>query len=400
MTEQRFVEITREISIPPDDVFRALTQPFDLSLWFCHSAWTDPHPGGEYQVRWRNGWWARGEYEMVERPRRIACTWFGKDEPGETNVVFEIIATDAGTLVRLIHSGFGDDALWDKAVFEAENSWPAALENLESMLTQGIDLREASRPVLGIVPGELTAQRAALEGITATRGVYLAHVFPDGGAAAAGLQQGDVITQIGGMAVTDADSLTTTLGAHRTGARVQVGYVRGARSGVVDVQLRARPGPEIPSDPGQLVERARALRGAFIAELREIVAGLTDAQAATKPGGDGWSVAETLAHLSLSERFLQRWCADVIEGNTRGQSAGNPTATPELLAMTLSATPTPEGLVNRLEQDIEETHALFAALRPSIVARRARFRVMATALLDDLHLRDHLDQIRAAADLK
>ena len=398
MTEQRFVEVSREIQASPEAVFRALTHPLDLSFWFCHDAWTDPRPGGEFQVRWRNGWWARGGFEMVERPRRVVCSWYGKDEPGETNVVFEILAMDQGTQVRLIHSGFGDDAWWDKAVLEAESSWPSALENLDSVLTSGVDLRAANRPVLGIVPVELTPERAAKENIVATRGIYVGSVLPEGGASAAGLKPGDVITHIAGMAVTDHDSLTTTLGPYQAGDRVHVGYKRGARSGLVAVELMTRPGPQIPLDLQQAVERARESHCGLIAELRALVADLTDEKASRKTESDDWSIKETLAHLSVSERFLQRWCADMIVGNTRGQIAGNATAAPELLAMTLSAVPTVGALVQRLEQDMQETRALFAALRPEIVAMRARYRLMVGALLDDLHVRDHIEQIRAAVN--
>jgi uncharacterized protein YndB with AHSA1/START domain len=397
MTEQRCVEVSQEIKASPEDVFRALTHPLDLSFWFCHSAWTDPQPGGELQVRWRNGWWARGVYEMVERPRRVAFTWHGKDEPGETNVVFEIAATDDGTLVKLTHSGFGDDAVWDKAVFEAESSWLPALENLDSVLTTGIDLREATRPVLGILSAPLTPERAAKENIATTRGVYLSGVLPEGGAAAAGLKRGDVITHIGGMAVTDEESLTTTLGAYHAGDRVQIGYVRGVGSGIVGIELRVRPSREVPSTPEQAVERARALRGDLIAELRALVAGLTEEQANRKPDRHAWSVNETLAHLSVSERFFQRWCADIIVGNTRGQVDANPATTPELLATALGGDPTPEGLIDRLGREVEDTHALYAALRPEVVAMKARYRLLVMALLSDLHLRDHIEQIRAAA---
>jgi uncharacterized protein YndB with AHSA1/START domain len=398
MTEQRCVEVSRQIKASPIDVFRALTHPLDLSLWFCHTAWTDPQPGGEFRVRWRNGWWARGVFEMVERPRRVAFTWQGKDEPGETDVVFELTAMEEGTSVKLTHSGFGDDALWDKAVLEAESSWLPALENLDSVLTTGIDLREANRPVLGVLSVPLTAERAANENIATSRGIYLSTVLPDGGAAVAGLKRGDVITHIGGMAVTDEPSLTTTLGAYRAGDRVQVGYVRGMKSGIVGVDLQVRPMEEIPSDPEKVVESARVLRGDLIAELRKLVSGLTTGQANRRPLPQALTVNETLAHLSVSERFLQRWCADIIVGNTHGQVEANPALSPELLAMVLSEAPSPEALVDRLEREMQETHALYAALRPDVVAMKARYRLLVTALLSDLHVHDHIEQIREAVD--
>jgi uncharacterized protein YndB with AHSA1/START domain len=399
MADQRVVEISRMIDATPEAVFRALTHPLELTYWFSHLAWTDPKVGGDFEVRWRNGWWARGVYRMLERPGRIELTWQGKDEPYETNLVFEIKAQEQGTLVRVIHSGYGEDAVWDKAVSEAESSWPLSLENLESVLTTGIDLREASRPLLGIVPEELTAERAVKEGIGVEHGIYLTGVLDDGGAAEAGLQKGDVITSIGGMAVFDQDSLTTTLSRYRAGERTHVRYVRGRGQGTAIVELKQRPIPEISFDPQEVVAQVREEQAAVMTELRQALDGLTEEDAGERPAPGEWSVKETLAHLSHNERATQQWFCDIIVGTTPGQSGGNPTVVPEIFGMVFAAAPTVEKLVARLEQDMEETLALFGALRPQIVAMKARYRQMASYLhYWSFHTREHLEQMKAAIE--
>jgi uncharacterized protein YndB with AHSA1/START domain/uncharacterized damage-inducible protein DinB len=398
MTKERVVRVSQEVDATPETVFRALTHPLELSFWLCHQAWTEPRVGGDFLVRWRNGWWARGVYQTVERPRRVALTWQGKDEPGETTVTFEIEALDkvAATAVTVVHSGYGEEAIWDKAVAEAEKSWPLALENLASILATGVDLREARRPLLGIMPGELTPERAAREGIATESGVYLAGVTEDGGAAKAGLQKGDAITRIGGMAVPDMNALTTTLSPYRAGDRVQVGYVRGRDHGTVVIELKARPMPEVSFDPRQVVAQVREEQATLMDELRQAVTGLSEEEAGKKPSDGEWSVKETLAHLSVSERLLQRELADLIVGTTAGQYGGNPTVVAECLAMTLAAAPTVEALLARFEQDMEETRALFAALRPEVVAMKARYRAMANMMQFWLfHTREHLHQIKA-----
>ena len=399
MSDQRAVEVSRAIEATPEVVFRMLTQPLDLSFWLCHHAWTDPRPGGDFHLRWRNGWWARGVFLMVERPQRIELTWQGKDEPGETNLVFEIRAQDNGTMVRVVHSGFGAEAVWEKAVAEAESSWPRVLENLESVLTTGVDLREASRPMLGIVPEELTREKAENEGLRVESGVFLAGVLENGGAAEAGLLQGDVLTSVGALAVTDWDSLTTTLARYRAGDVVQVSYVRGERRGVCAVELKARPIPQVSFDPQQVVGEVREERAAALHDLRQALADVSEEEAGKRPSADGWCIKEILAHLSLSERFTQRWFADIIAGSTEGQSAANPTALPEALAMTLMAAPTVEALLDRLEKDMEETLVFFAALRPKVIAMKARYRAMASSLILGFHFRQHANQIKAAIEI-
>lgn len=394
MTEQRAVEVTQEIEATPEAIFQAIINPLDLSSWFCHNAWTDPKVGGDFLVRWRNGWWARGEYQMVERPWRVALTWKGKDEPGETNLVFKIQTRDRGSLVTATHSGYGADAVWDKAVSEAEQSWPLALDNLASVLEKGIDLREASRPMLGIMPQELTAEQSTEQGIGTENGIYLTSVLENGAAAAAGLQKGDVIISVGGMAVTDLDALTTTLSPHHAGERVHIVYVRGRDRISAVVELKPRKAPEVSFDPQQVVDQAHEIREAFFNELRQAMGGLSEEQAEIKPSANAWSVKEVLAHLSLSERFTQLWLANRINGTTAGQSGGDPSHLPEAFAMTLSGAPTVEALLKRLEGDMQEVLSLFAALRPEVVAMKWRYRTMASALLLEYHYRDHLNQIK------
>jgi hypothetical protein len=336
---------------------------------------------------------------MVERPQRIALTWQGKDEPGETNLVFEIRAQDNGTVVRVVHSGFGADAVWEKAVAEAESSWPRVLENLESVLTTGIDLREANRPMLGIVPEEVTREKAKNEGLRVESGIFLAGVLENGGAAEAGLLRGDVLTTVGALAITDWDTLTTTLARYQAGDVVQVSYVRGERRGVCAVELKARPTPQVSFDPKQVVGEVREERAAALQDLRQALADVSEEEAGTRPSVDEWCIKETLAHLSLSERCTQRWFADIVAGTTEGQFGANPTALPEALTMTQSAAPTVEALLDRLENDMEETLMFFTTLRPEVIAMKARYRAMASSLLLGFHFRQHANQIKAAIEI-
>jgi hypothetical protein len=156
--------------------------------------------------------------------------------------------------------------------------------------------------------------------------------------------------------------------------------------------------PQVSFDPQKVVQQVREERAAMLRDLRAAVAGLSDEEAEKAPEVGEWSVKDTLAHLSLNERLTQCWFADVIVGSTAGQVGGNPAAAPETLAMTLAAARTVAALLDRLETDMAETVALFAALRPEIVAMKARYRAMATTLLAGFHIRDHTNQIRATID--
>jgi hypothetical protein len=301
-------------------------------------------------------------------------------------------------LLRLLHSGFTDDPVWDKAVAEAESSWSLAVDNLESVLTTGIDKRQASRPILGIMPEELTADVASKAGIAVGSGVYVAGVFEEAGAAESGIQKGDVITGIGGISVSDPDSLATTLANFHAGERVHLSYMRGKGRFTVAVALKPAPMPKVDFDPQQLVARVQPQQAALLQRVREALARVSEDQTRTTPAAGEWSVMDILAHLSLSERFAQSRFADTIAGTTAGQPGGNRSALPELLAMTLDSAPTAEALLARWENDMRETLTLFAALRPEVVANKARYYSMASNLLLDFHAREHVNQIEATVE--
>ncbi|HSI93921.1 MAG TPA: trypsin-like peptidase domain-containing protein [Jiangellaceae bacterium] len=70
-----------------------------------------------------------------------------------------------------------------------------------------------------------------------TTGALVADVVPGGAADTAGLQQGDVITQIEDLAVNDAESLIAAVRAFRPGDDVSLTVVRNGESLTVDVTL-------------------------------------------------------------------------------------------------------------------------------------------------------------------
>ena len=69
-------------------------------------------------------------------------------------------------------------------------------------------------------------------------GIYVAEVSADGAAAAAGLQQGDVITAIDGKTIEKFGQLQELLVNHRPGDKVTVTYVRDKKIHTVQITLR------------------------------------------------------------------------------------------------------------------------------------------------------------------
>lgn len=108
------IERTLEFDATPERVWRALTDPEELSAWFPDDARDlDVRPGGA-------GWWhweAHGRYavrfEVVERPRRLVWVWAREpgvsvDESPSTRVEWRLETRegDEGTRLHLREEGF------------------------------------------------------------------------------------------------------------------------------------------------------------------------------------------------------------------------------------------------------------------------------------------------------
>jgi Do/DeqQ family serine protease len=75
---------------------------------------------------------------------------------------------------------------------------------------------------------------------TNVEGVYVSSVAPDGGAAAAGIKKGDVITKVNGGAVISGIQMSAQIASFRPGDKVPVSYIRGGKEYSVTVVLKKK----------------------------------------------------------------------------------------------------------------------------------------------------------------
>jgi uncharacterized protein YndB with AHSA1/START domain len=102
--------VEREIRIDarPETVFGFLTDPALMLRWKGIEADLEPRPGGIYRVVVSPRSTIRGEYVVVEPPRRVVFTWGveGSDgmlPPGASTVEVTLTPDGDGTLLRLVH---------------------------------------------------------------------------------------------------------------------------------------------------------------------------------------------------------------------------------------------------------------------------------------------------------
>jgi uncharacterized protein YndB with AHSA1/START domain len=138
------LELTHRFAAPREEVFDAWINPDVLRRWW-HAAPTwdtplaevDAREGGGYRLSMRTDagevHTVRGEYREVRPPERLVYTWSWEEGPemaGSENtvVVVEFLEDGDGTLVKLTHTGFGNEQVRAMHV----HGWEAVLASLES----------------------------------------------------------------------------------------------------------------------------------------------------------------------------------------------------------------------------------------------------------------------------
>jgi putative serine protease PepD len=109
----------------------------------------------------------------------------------------------------------------------------------KSLVDQIIETGHVTYPYFGISVAPIPP--AAAEKLKVTDGLYVISVVEGGPSAQAGLQPGDVITEVDGTPATSPDVLTHTVMTTKAGESVTVTYVRDGRTHTANVTLRLPP---------------------------------------------------------------------------------------------------------------------------------------------------------------
>ena len=112
-----------------------------------------------------------------------------------------------------------------------------------------VDLKEygiVQRALLGVmfrvIDENFIEQEGKNKGITEIGGVYVAEAVEDGAAKAARIEKGDVITEIDGIKIGDAATVTEIIGKHRPNDKVNVTVKRAGKVKHFEVVLRNKAG--------------------------------------------------------------------------------------------------------------------------------------------------------------
>lgn len=128
--------------------------------------------------------------------------------------------------------------------------------NMAQQITeQLIEFGEVKRGFLGAQLQDLDPNLAEAFGIKTKRGAVLVNVVEDSPAAKAGLQAGDVVTEVNGKVVNNAASLRNEIGLMRVGDKVELEYIRDGKRRKVSAKVGARESEPVAQDQGMRNER-------------------------------------------------------------------------------------------------------------------------------------------------
>jgi uncharacterized protein YndB with AHSA1/START domain len=155
--KHRSVQAEVEVPGTPEEIWDAIATGPGISAWFVPTE-VDEREGGEISQHHGAGMDFTGVVTAWEPPHRFVyeTEWRPTDAAGleRTAAEFLVEARAGGTcVVRVVNSGFGSGADWDRAMESTKAGWPTALNSLRLYLTHFLGQAAASFAAGGTAPG-------------------------------------------------------------------------------------------------------------------------------------------------------------------------------------------------------------------------------------------------------
>jgi uncharacterized protein YndB with AHSA1/START domain len=129
-TETRSVVVEREIPVPPEKIWRALTRPHLIEEWLMKN---DFKPVVDHRFNLRADWGAVDcQVLAIEPNKTLSYTWAAYGL--ESVVTWTLTPTSTGTHLRMEQSGFRPDQ--QQAYQGAKYGWQQFFAKLEQVLAR------------------------------------------------------------------------------------------------------------------------------------------------------------------------------------------------------------------------------------------------------------------------
>lgn len=397
MSNQTTLTFERVVQVAPTAVYHAFSNRLGLQSWLCDAAQADTREGGRVYLYWNMGYYAAGFFTSLKENEEVAFTWQGTGESLTTTIIAKLTPAGTGTHIHLTHAGMTANSDFAKT---SEKEWPASLDRLAELLETGLDPRFYNRPMLGIVAGaEVTAEMAEKDSLPVTAGVRLDGFVEGMGAKEAGLQQDDILTQLGETAITNFRSLFTAVQPYTAGDSVPITYYRGQSEHSGNLTLSGRPRPVIPESASDLADAVASVNARVNGELAELFDGVSEEAADKRPEPGEWNAKEVVAHLIATEQasHLHTNCATI--GDAPSNWASNEHLWVEAITATYQTVP---ALLQEFARSGRVTTSILRNLPDNFVNQKSRYIPIGDLYLNNLplHTRSHFGQITTALNGK
>ncbi len=385
-----------QVAAPIEQLYRAFTNATALREWLCDVATVVPHPQGRMYLWWNGDFYSSGHYLNLTENKQVSFRWFSSIDSAPTEVTVHFETKGKNTQVRLEHE-VPNDPNWAKTGEIFKQNWDDSLENLKSVYETGIDLRIANRPMLGIYPGDFTAEQAKRLGVPVNQGLRLDDTIEGMGAYQAGLRKDDVLINVNNHEITNEfTTMIAAIAGTKGGDTVPVVFYRGAEKQTVNMTLTKRPMTNVPFNIEELVNQARSKMNAAFNALEEAFKEASEAQAAARPAPNEWSALDVVSHILHTERGLQFFFDECIGGHERAADDFGGNIDAHIRAITASHSGI-QDMLNEVHRAQVVTLNFVSNLPPEAVQRKGSFYRLGDALLqNDLHIYGHIEQIKAA----
>jgi serine protease Do len=152
----------------------------------------------------------------------------------------------------------------------------------KTLLPQLMEHGSVTRGYLGVNIQTLTPSLAQALKLDARNGALVSDVMPDGPAAQAGIQRGDVIVKFDGNTIDDSRDLATTVAGTAVGKETELLVLRDGQEKTLSLKVGTLPDQETPT-----AENDSTSRGQWGLKLQELTPAMARSQGLTEGQGVG-----------------------------------------------------------------------------------------------------------------
>lgn len=385
MSSQPFT-LTRNIQAPASAVYRAFTTATGLLDWLAHSSDVDTRVGGRiYGWDQKQGGFL-GQFTALETDQ---CVGFDILAPVPGHVDVTLTPQPDHTALTFVYQGEATE----------QTRWSTALDALKAVLETGLDPRLYNRPMMGIlISGVVDKETRERLQLPLDYGILIGGTLPDMGAEKVGFQDGDVLVELDGTPIHDYDAIGEVIGPRLAGDSVHAVWYRGKVRHAADMILSGRPHPRIPATLAELAEEARQIYASLDGELAEILDEVPESATEYRPAENEWNIKEIIAHLINTERAMQIWLVNAVEGTLFHNWVSN---NHHIVKSIVDVTPTLPELLTELHRAESQTVSLLQRLPEEIVTHKGAFHNIVTTLNKEglsVHTRLHFETIKRLLD--